>query len=365
MTDATISTNAHPSSARSDHQAYGEAGEHAAAVDDLLTGKLDVDATPSRPPGLSAPEACPAFQIGAQIGRLTAQHSDLDQAGVLADKDEEWRRGAAMDRATASRWLLQEAMTYAAPTSVPGALAQLVVGAQFILQTIESASAGEDERMARSALRCVYGAAAVLASAGGISARRFGSDYLMPGHLDALSRAWGPALSSTIVSGPKPTVDLACADTPGSVEQQLVAFNQRANEWWAVYHDSGRKETEADEAEPRDIAKKLMAEQAAAHAVRIARENLIRAMALPATTARELGLQARLIAVELSHWWDDNNQSDGEIACRALLDRLITSAGLEHIPDGCELKPAEVIDWLANPQVHAPRYNPELREGRK
>ena len=147
-----------------------------------------------------------------------------------------------------------------------------------------------------------------------------------------------------------------------TVEAELVTLNEASTKWWQLHNDAGRADDAAAHLPDGLEAESLqhMAGMASSHSIRKCRENLYKAVSLPASTVVELGLQARLISAELNEWWDDNKQEDGELACRALLDRLMGLAGVARIPL-FDLEPEDARDWLERPVEHYPKYHPEAR----
>lgn len=322
------------------------------------------DAAELPPVGLTPAEACPAFQIGAQIGRLVAYHYDLD----TNDEPEvvKGERHREMNRAQDKMDLLAEAMTYNIATSMAGALAQIVVGIQFVNETMEREDLDAEQVRARleKTRRCLFSVAGVLASQTGVSPRVFGSDYTLPTHLDHLRLAMAPVDWKRKI-GPKPTIASGSTVVP-FIEGEMVRLNEESDRWWRLYDRAGDLHAEfeyASRSGNRDALRSVkMADMSSSHATRIVRENLIAALSLPATTVRELGLQARLVSAELSEWWDNNDLPSGEMAARTLLARLMGLAGVARIPRK-DLKPEEVEGWIKTPLAY-PGYFPEDRGDR-
>lgn len=338
---------------------------------DRLLADLPLDDTGcDQPLALTDPKDDPVYRIGAQLGRLVARHSLLDHESVGLDRGDDRQkrdREHEMNRLDDRADFLRDAATYHTASSIPGALAHLVVGAQFLSDILDQENADLEVRewRVKAVRRCLYSVAHVLAATSGVSPRVFGADYTMAGYADEMAAAMAPIGGSLVPPGLKPTVDVGQSPLAGLVEQQLVAMNERANVWWRLYEEAGRMEDENShnpEKDPARLARHKMGDMAESHARRRWRELLRRAIALPATTPRELGLQARLIAVELNEWWDgDEGLRDGEIACRLLLDRLAAMAGIARI-ERSDVEPFEVQDWLDRPEEHAKDYCPELRK---
>lgn len=335
------------------------------AVARLLAEPSGVSDGAELPPiTLTPAEACPAFQTGAQIGRLTAHHYDLDVS--REPEAEKGERNREMDRTQSKLDLLAEAMTFHIATSVSGALAQIVTGIQFMRQPMEHGDLSPDEIRAllEKTQRCLFSVAGVLAAQTGMSPRLFGSDYTLPTHLDHLRLAYAPVGWRQSI-GPKPTVPATQASIP-FLEAEMLRLNESSDQWWKLYDQAGDLHNEAEYASRsgnRDALKKVkMADMSSGHATRILRENLLSTIALPASSIRELGLQARLISGELSEWWDGSDLPPGELAARTLLDRIMGLAGVVRIYRR-DLQPKEVEGWIEDPLAY-PGYFPEFREGR-
>lgn len=340
------------------------------AADRLLAELPADDTSCDQPLVLTDPEVDPVYRIGAQFGRFAARHSELDHESVGRDRGTEQQkreRAFEMNRLDGQADFLRDAATYQLASSLPGALAHLVVGSQFLSDILDQDNADPEVRewRVKAIRRCIYSVAHVLTAVTGVSPRVFGSDYSMAGYLDEMASAMAPIGVGLIPSGSKPTVEVGLSPLAALVEQQLVAMNERANVWWQLYEEAGRMEdqnSQNPDNDPLKRARHKMGDMAESHARRRWRELLRRAIALPATTPRELGLQARLIAIELDEWWDsDNDLGDGEIACRLLLDRLAAFAGLPRI-ERPDVEPAEIREWLDEPEKHAQTYYPETRK---
>ncbi|GAA0251085.1 hypothetical protein GCM10008965_19560 [Methylorubrum aminovorans] len=241
-----------------------------------------------------------------------------------------------------------------------------MVGSQFLSDILDQDAEDAEIRewRVKAVRRCLYSVAHVLAAVSGVSPRVFGSDYSMAGYLDEMTLAMAPADGRLFPTAAKPTVDDALSPSISFIERQLADMNCRAETLWGLYSEAGRMEDENSHNPDQDqvkLARHKMGDMAESHARRRWRELLRRAIALPATTPRELGLQARLIAIELDEWWDsDDDLGDGEIACRLLLDRLAAFAGLPRI-ERPDVEPAEIREWLDEPEKHAQTYHPETR----
>lgn len=338
---------------------------------DRMLADLPLDDTGCDQPGfLTDPEDDPVYRMGAQLGRLVARHSLLDHQSVGRNRGaEKQKRDREFEMSDLDRRadFLRDAATYHTASSLPGALAHLVVGSQFLSDLLDQNAEDSEVREGRvkAVRRCLYSVVHVLAAVSGVSPRAFGSDYSMAGYLDEMTLAMAPADGRLFPTAPKPTVDDSLSPSISIIERQLADMNRRAEIWWSLYDEAGRMEDENShnpDNDPLKRARHKMGDMAESHARRRWRELLRRAIALPATTPRELGLQARLIAIELDEWWDsDDDLGDGEIACRLLLDRLAAFAGLPRI-ERPDVEPAEIQDWLDRPEEHAKDYCPELRK---
>lgn len=319
---------------------------------------------------LTSPQDDPVFRMAAQIGRLVARHSALDHQSVGRDRGtEQQKRDREFEMSDLDRRadFLRDAATYHTASSLPGALAHLVVGSQFLSDLLDQDNEDSEVRewRVKAVRRCLYSVVHVLAAVSGVSPRVFGSDYSMAGYLDEMTLAMSSADGRLFPTAPKPTIDDTLAPSISFIERQLADMNCRAETLWGLYSEAGRMEDENSHNPDQDLvklARHKMGDMAESHARRRWRELLRRAIALPATTPRELGLQARLIAIELDEWWDgDDDLGDGEIACRLLLDRLAAFAGIPRI-ERPDVEPDEIRDWLDRPEEHAKDYCPELRK---
>lgn len=370
MTESQDNTRA---AVRHDGEAMPSASADAGldqAADRLLVDLPLDDTGCDQPLVLTDPEDDPVYRMGAQLGRLVARHSLLDHESVGPDRDDDRKkrdREHEMNRLDDKADFLRDAATYHTATSIPGALAHLVVGAQFLSDILDQANADLEVRewRVKAVRRCLYSVAHVLAATSGISPRVFGADYTMAGYADEMAAAMAPIGGNLVPPGVKPTVDVGLSPPVGLVERQLADMNRRAETLWSLYSEAGRMEDENSHNPDQDmvkLARHKMGDMAESHARRRWRELLRRAIALPAITPRELGLQARLIAIELDEWWDsDDDLGDGEIACRLLLDRLAAFAGIPRI-ERPDVEPDEIRDWLDRPEEHAKDYCPELRK---
>ena len=370
MTESQDTTRA---ALRHDGEAMPSASSDAGldqAADRLLADVPFDDTDRAQPLVLTDPEDDLVYRIGAQLGRLVARHSLLDHESVGPDRGDDRQkrdREREMNRLDDRADFLRDAATYHTASSIPGALAHLVVASQFLSDILDRDNADAEIRewRVKAVRRCLYSVAHVLAATSGVSPRVFGADYTMAGYADEMGAAMAPIGGCLVSPGSKPAVGVGRSPLAGLVEQQLVAMNKRANVWWQLYEEAGRMEGENSHNPDQDmvkLARHKMGDMAESHARRRWRELLRRAIALPAITPRELGLQARLIAIELDEWWDsDDGLGDGEIACRLLLDRLAAFAGIPRI-ERPDVEPDEIRDWLDRPEEHAKDYCPELRK---
>lgn len=283
--------------------------------------------------------ACPVERIGRQLAVLQAEHLACDEALVGPDAP---AKGSAEDAALGRRF---DRLTDAIERATHGAAERQATSlGGVMLHTLLLRDAAQDlgvnghepaERdlvLARAG-RHAASAVVCLARHSGVRPEEVGGDYLLTRDerawiADALAEAGIPAAPIA------PPVDvLAEAGIPvterdqalgesgpefASVEAQLLDLNRQATAWAGLYGRAG------------DMPG-LTGENPSAHAVRVLRKLAIQGLCLPATSVRELALQARLVAWDLSEWWDDNERQDGELACRALLDRLMGLGGVARL----------------------------------
>jgi len=291
------------------------------------TGLPETDHAAPSPLVLTAPENCRAFQLGAEIGRLAAEVAPLQRAGATGpDMSLELRLLERIDA-------LSEALALSPATSIPGGLAQVIVSFDWVSDVAFGHSLSQEEvaRVLKAVQRCLFSVANLLAVQGGVPASFFGGERLMPAHMNDL-RLSEPSAAS------RPSSD-------GSfVEDELLRLNASTDQWWALYDDVGKF---PDAGPAASQALDELCEKTSCRAIGATRENLETALALPAASVRELGLQARIIAAELREWWIDHDVPEGETACRILLDRLMGLAGVTR-PTRYEPSLEEARSWFAD-----------------
>jgi len=274
---------------------------------------------------LTPAESCPAFRTGAQIGRLTAHHYDLDVS--QEPETEKGERHREMDRTQSKLDLLADAMTFHIATSTSGALAQIVVGIQFMRETMEREDLSQEQvwTLLEKTQRCLFSVAGVLAAQSGMSARMFGSDYTLPAHLDHLRLAYAPVDWKRSI-GPKPTVD----DFPQAAGGEIERLTE---EYWAnlQFYDEAcdARDSAAEEGRSED---KKRGELCVAHAVRMLHQCLRILAGTPAVTLRDFALKACVVASECDEWWGTDQLDQGALVCRQMVDQIMAAAGVRRRP---------------------------------
>lgn len=212
------------------HTIESSTSERSRGEPDLNSAIAEMLRSHAHPARISAD--CPAHRIGLRIGHWTERHSELDEllsGPVDLSPQEKGDRERDMEKARRAIELLKDAMSFAQPTSLAGALAQFLVGTSFLMDPIES-DLDDDlkDRCFRAGLRCICAASRLLEQLGNVSREEFGTAYYLPKHLDWLSTALGGPIDAAVppvgedappqpASGPEPEhpYDLAACSMGG------------------------------------------------------------------------------------------------------------------------------------------------------
>lgn len=301
-------------------QAVGRNTGETATLNEAVTRLLSQVQPPTPVTQTASVEDCPAFRIGTQIGRLVRKHQSLDTPG---EPDPNGDRARAMMKIDNGTQLLLDALSYALPTSIPGALAQIVASTQFLRETMQRDDLDEDtvQRILDAAQRCLYGAAAVLSAHTGMSPDLFGAAYIMPRHLDFMRRAFDVDEKGTH------SVPTLGGQPIGSQISSLAARYRSERDLYDCACSAEDKAAEED-----DKVAEAKAHTCIDHAVRMMHTTLRLMASVPAVSLDDFAHKARVIAHEVSEWWDTDQLDHGEVACRHMLDQLMAAGGLERWP---------------------------------
>jgi hypothetical protein len=275
---------------------------------------------------------CPVEALGREMAIRVNEHLSADEACVANQQGnavESVRHENAMKAAQARIDVLEEAASHVLATSLPGALFQVML-ARSSVEALHS-WIDEKNREAKSEAddllayiqRCLTSAMRVLESASGVSRLELGGRYFGPERYDHLS-----GLPIPTPSTPATRVEQLSVITQ-SAEERLLALNLQYERWNALYYDAC-DQIDAATAEKDEIAKEE-AETRIAHAVRMCRQALLLSSGVVTVSRFGLALKSRLIAAELSEWWDRLDIEDGEAAARSLLDQLMSAGGVSRI----------------------------------
>jgi len=275
---------------------------------------------------------CPAEAIGREMAVRVDEHLAADEASVSSrqsDTAESLRHENAIKAAQARIDVLEEAASHVLATSLPGALFQVML-ARSSVEALHS-WVDEKNREAKSAAddllayiqRCLTSAMRVLESVSGVSRRELGGRYFGPERYDHLSGLPIPVSTPAVAGAEQLSV------ITRSAEEQLLALNIEYEAWNTLFYEAC-DQLDAATAEKDDLAKKE-AETRIAHANRVCRQSLLLSSGIITTSRLGLALKARLIAAELSEWWDRLDIEDGEAAARSLLDQLMSAGGVSRI----------------------------------
>lgn len=275
---------------------------------------------------------CPVEALGREMAIRVDEHFAADEASIVSRQTnavESVHHKNTMKAAQARIDVLEEAASHVLATSLPGALLQVML-ARSSAEALHS-WVDEKNREAKSEAddllayiqRCLTSAMRVLESVSGVSRLELGGHYFGPERYDHLSGL------------PIPSPSPAAADTKRlsiiiqSPEDQLIALNKQYESWNALYYEAC-DQLDAATADKDDLAKEE-AETRIAHATRVCRQSLLLSSGIITTSRLGLALKARLIAAELSEWWDRLDIEDGEAAARSLFDQLMSAGGVSRL----------------------------------
>ena len=154
--------------------------------------------------------------------------------------------------------------------------------------------------------------------------------------------------------GPLPGLDSFFMSTPinlleHTAEQKLLRFNQEYERAIAFYEAT----TDAQDAADYGTPERERADNACGHANRILKEIEASAYAIPAHTAREVGLKARIMSYSKGPWWDtERDEQDSD--ARFLIEDVLGLAGLGRI-ERRDFAFADLLPGYAGPARVAPQ----------
>jgi len=274
---------------------------------------------------------CPVEALGREMAIRVDEHFAADEASVVSRQSnavESVRHENAMKAAQARIDVLEEAASHVLAASLPGALFQVMLARSsaealhsWVDEKNREAKSEADELLAYIQ-RCLTSAMRVLESVSGVSRLELGGRYFGPERYDHLSGLPIPA------SPPAAGAEQLSIITQ-SPEEQLLALNLEYESWNALYYEACDQLDAATAA--KDELAKEEAETRIAHATRVCRQSLLLSSGIITTSRLGLALKARLIAAELSEWWDRLDIEDGEAAARSLFDQLMSAGGVSRL----------------------------------
>ncbi len=173
--------------------------------------------------------------------------------------------------------------------------------------------------------RCLFSVRHVLEQVAGISADDLLSNYYAD---NAQSPFAGVLQDGETAPRQQNRPAIACAP-----EQQLAEINREYETWTAIFHEATIEQDRRDEQGGAENEDPTPIETAIKQALRLRRAALRSSNGVIPTTLLGFALRARIVAGELREWWDADDMEAGELACRLLLDHLISAAGPNRVPE--------------------------------
>lgn len=275
---------------------------------------------------------CPVEALAYEMGEVARQHLAADLASIRSiDPEVKRTQGALMDRLTHRLEEIQAQASHQPARTPEGALLQVAIAHSVAADMMSFAQDAEGhihpqaEEHMQTITRCLFSVRHVLEQVAGISADDLLSNY----YADNAQSPFAGVLQNGETAPRRPVV-------PGMVsapEQQLAEINRDYETWTAIFHEAAIEQDRRDEQGGAGNEDPTPIETAIKQALRLRRAALRSSNGVIPTTLLGFALRARIVAGELREWWDADDMEAGELACRLLLDHLISAAGLNRIPE--------------------------------